>query len=73
MKNRLAIDQLPLDELKKETGFSLRLHVACFDKHLANNELSDSDCLEKITDFENFERSEGQTNYDFVANFDKNV
>ena len=61
-----VFDQLPLEELKKENGLSLL--VTFFDKHLAKDDLSDS--LEKFTDFENYERSEGQTIHDFIANFD---
>ena len=61
-----VFDQFPLEELKKENGLSLL--VTFFDKHLAKDDLSDS--LEKFTDFENYERSEGQTISDFIANFD---
>ena len=61
-----VFDQLPLEELKKENGLSLL--VTFFDKHLAKDDLSDS--LEKFTDFENYERREGQTICDFIANFD---
>ena len=61
-----VFDQLPLEELKKENGLSLL--VTFFDKHLAKDDLSDS--LEKFTDFENYERSEGQTIHDFIENFD---
>ena len=61
-----VFDQLPLEELKKENGISLL--VTFFDKHLAKDDLSDS--LEKFTDFENYERREGQTIHDFIANFD---
>ena len=42
--------------------------VTFFDNHLAKDDLSDS--LEKFTDFENYERSDGQTIHDFIANFD---
>ena len=61
-----VFDQFPLEELKKENGLSLL--VTFFDKHLAKDDLSDS--LEKFTDFENYERTEGQTICDFIANFD---
>ena len=64
-----VFDQLPLEELKKENGLSLL--VTFFDKHLAKDDLSDS--LEKFTDFENYERREGQTICDFIANFDTNI
>ena len=50
----------------EENGLSLL--VTFFDKHLAKDDLGDS--LEKFTDFENYERREGQTICDFIANFD---
>ena len=44
------------------------MDLTFFDKRLAKDDLSDS--LEKFMDFENYERSEGQTINDFIANFD---
>ena len=58
--------QLELEELKKEDGISRLLGF--LDKHLGKDELTDT--LEKFEEFDNFERKEGQSIYEFVSMFD---
>ena len=59
-----VFDQIPLDDLKSDDGFTVLLNF--MDKHLAKDVLSDS--LEK--DFEDFKRAEGQSINEYVATFD---
>ena len=61
-----VFDQLPLEDLKKENGFSVL--VTFLDEHLGKDDLSDS--IEKFYDFENYERVDGQTINNFIANYD---
>ena len=50
-----VFDQIPLDDLKSDDGFTVLLNF--LDKLLAKDDLSDS--LEKFEDFEDFKRAEG--------------
>ena len=61
-----VFDQIPLDDLKSEDGFTVLLNF--LDQHLAKDDLSDS--LEKFEDFEDFKRAEGQSINEYVATFD---
>ena len=61
-----VFDQIPLDDLKSDDGFTVLLNF--LDKHLAKDDLSDS--LEKFEDFEDFKRVEGQSINEYVATFD---
>ena len=61
-----VFDQIPLDDLKSDDGFTVLLNF--LDKHLAKDDLSDS--LEKFEDFEDFKRAEGQSINEYVATFD---
>ena len=61
-----VFDQLPLEDLKKENGFSVL--VTFLDEHLGKDDLSDS--IEKFYDFKNYERVDGQTINNFIANYD---
>ena len=61
-----VFDQLPLEDLKKENGFSVL--VTFLDEHLGKDDLSDS--IEKFYDFENYERVDRQTINNFIANYD---
>ena len=58
--------ELELKELKKESGISTLLEF--LDSHLKKDEMSDT--LEKFEEFDNFERKEGQSIYEYVSMFD---
>ena len=58
--------QIKIEDLKKETGFKTLLEF--LDKHLAKDDLADS--LEKFEEFEELNRSEGQSMNEFIAIFD---
>ena len=58
--------ELELKELKKENGISTLL--VFLDIHLKKDEMTDT--LEKFEEFDNFERKEGQSIYEYVSMFD---
>ena len=59
-------DHIPLDDLK--TDFGLNILIAFLDKHLAKDVLADS--IEKIDDFDDFRREDGQSIHEYIAMFD---
>ena len=58
--------ELELKELKKENGISTLLEF--LDIHLKKDEMTGT--LEKFEEFENFERKEGQSIYEYASMFD---
>ena len=65
IKDKL-FDRIPLDEIK--TDFGLNILIAFLDKHLAKDDLADS--VEKIDDFDDFRREDGQSIHEYIAMFD---
>ena len=58
--------ELELKELKKQNGISTLLEF--LDIHFKKDEMTDT--LEKFEEFDNFERKEGQSIYEYVSMFD---
>ena len=61
-----VFEQIKLEDLKKETGFKTLLEF--LGQHLAKDDQDDS--LEKFEEFEDRNRSEGQSMNEFIAIFD---
>ena len=61
-----VFDQISLDELKGENGLNILLTF--LDRHLGKDDLADS--VEKIDDFDDFKRNEGQTIQEYIFIFD---
>ena len=61
-----VFNQISLDDLKSENGPSTLINF--LDQYLSKDDLADS--LEKIDDFDDFKRKEGQSIHKFIVMFD---
>ena len=61
-----VFDQIAIDDLKSNDGLTVLINV--LDEHLAKDDLTDS--LEKIEDFDDFYRTDGQSVTEYIAIFD---
>ena len=61
-----VFDQISIGDLKSDDG--LDILIAFMDLHLAKDDLTDN--LEKFEDFDDFQRSDGQSIGEFIATFD---
>ena len=61
-----VFDQIPVDDLKDDSGLDILL--AFLDKHLGKDDLADS--LDKFEDFDEFSRKDGQSIQEYIAMFD---
>ena len=61
-----VFDQIPIDDLKDDSGLDILL--AFLDKHLGKDDLVDS--LDKFEDFDEFSRKDGQSIQEYIAMFD---
>ena len=61
-----VFDQIAIDDLKSNDGLTVLINF--LDEHLAKDDLTDS--LEKIEDFDDFYRTDGQSVTEYIAIFD---